>query len=75
MGFRRFPQQPEVIPSRGRDLSNTNIKDPGAAAGSAKVSITNPTEKEAEVENAYRRYKLKIVIRSDNKPGEVLIKP
>jgi hypothetical protein len=56
------------------DTSNTNIKDHEAAAGGAKVNVTNPSANEAEVENAHGKFKLKIAVRSADKPGEVFIK-
>ncbi|ENY82806.1 ATP-binding protein [Sphingopyxis sp. MC1] len=57
------------------DTSNANIKDHEADAGGAKVSVTNPAADEAEVENAHGRFKLKIPVRSADKPGEVFVKP
>lgn len=56
------------------DTSNTNIKDHEVAAGGAKVKVTNPAGNEAEVENAHGKFKLKIAVRSADKPGEVFVK-
>jgi hypothetical protein len=57
------------------DTSNANIKDREADAGGARVSVADPNTNEVVVENANGKFRLKIPIRSAERPGEVFVKP
>lgn len=57
------------------DTSNNNIRNREAAAGGAKVNVSDPNAGEAVVQNPHGSFKLKLAITSAKRPGEVFVQP
>ncbi|KPH02218.1 hypothetical protein AK821_00195 [Pseudomonas sp. RIT-PI-r] len=70
--------QQKTISKKGEgahDTSNNNIRNREAAAGGPQVKVADLTTGEAVIENRYGTTRLKLVITSAKRPGEVFVQP
>jgi len=57
------------------DNSNNNIRNRQAAAGGAKVTVTDQAKGEAEIVNKHGTFRLKLPLSTAKRPGEVFVQP
>jgi len=57
------------------DNSNSNIRNRQAAAGGARVTATDPSKGEAEIQNKHGVFRLKLPLSTAKRPGEVFVQP